>query len=151
MSSSPTPEARIGEWLGILGTLAAAVAWCAARLRAWARSRARAASVREARDRYYHAAADAVRLLMLNAYGVGEERPSYEKIQEAAAVSLHELQSSRRALWRAEGHPDPAEDEAGAEAARVLLRELRRARQTQEFRAVDDDRPQDVIREGDTE
>lgn len=86
---------------------------------------------------------------MLNAYGVGEERPSFEQIQTAAAISLHELQSARRAYWRAEGRPDPSEDPEGAEAARELLRELRRARQTQEFRAVDDDRPQDVIREGD--
>jgi hypothetical protein len=145
VSSSPAPADRIEAWLGILGALAGAGAWIAARLRAWRRSRALAASVREARDRYYHAGADAARLLLLHLFGDRDERLTPDEILRRAAIVGHELQSARRDLWLAEGRPDPESDPDAAELAREVIREMRR---TQPVRPVDDG-PQDVFREDD--
>ena len=129
---------------GFLAVLAAAWRWAVVRRR---RQRA-AAELQAARDRYAQAGADAARLLVLHLFGAPDDRVSPDETLRRAAVIAHELQRAREALWQAQGHPDPELDPAGAEAARELIRELRRTHDR--LRPVDD-RPQDVLRPDDME
>jgi hypothetical protein len=146
---SPTPEpgpaARIGEWLPILGALAAAGAWLVARWHSCRRRKAAHQAVRAARDEASRVTLDATRFLMERFYG---DMLAPDEQQQAAAVHRRDIDAARRALWLAEGHPDPLTQPDEAEVTRRVLRNLRR---TQPLVVVDEQQDGSPFTDGWTE
>jgi hypothetical protein len=121
-----TPAEQLGQWLPVLGTLAAVAGWLLARWRSCRRKKAEARALREARDEYARVAGDSIRFLLAKFYS--QEMGPDEAMQQAA-IHRRDLDDARRLLWLAHGHPEPETDEA--EVARRVLREIRRTQPVQ--------------------